>query len=363
MARAAAEGLVDRIYEAAVVPERWSGVLDDLSSIGEGDGALILTRNAFQERWLGTGGAKELFEAGVAKGWQGAKNPRAPRLFAARHAGFLNDLDVFTREEIDQEPYFTEYLRPLGFGWGTATAIEVPSGDMIAFDVERRFERGPVERSIIRKLDKLRPHLARASLISSRLMFERARTVAETLGLIGLPAAVLGVGGRPLAANTLFEAIMPHMAHESRGRLILNDSSADRLFADAFQRLASDTRADDVRSIPLAAREERPPMILHVVPIRGAAHDVFSGASAILVVTPVEPRKVPTADVLQGLFDLTPAEARVARTIAEGKTIEAFATAQGLSAETVRTQLKSTLAKTGVHRQAELAALLGGLRL
>jgi len=38
--------------------------------------------------------------------------------------------------------------------------------------------------------------------------------------------------------------------------------------------------------------------------------DIFTQATALLVVTPVDRAAVPTAEVLQGLFDLTPAEAR-----------------------------------------------------
>jgi len=101
-------------------------------------------------------------------------------------------------------------------------------------------------------------------------------------------------------------------------------------------------------------------MILHLIPIKRAANDIFSGITAILVVTPVVPAEVPTADVLQGLFDLTPAEARVARAIARSQTIEAIAKAFDVSEGTVRNQLKAIFAKTGVARQVDLALLLSG---
>jgi DNA-binding CsgD family transcriptional regulator len=84
-------------------------------------------------------------------------------------------------------------------------------------------------------------------------------------------------------------------------------------------------------------------------------------AAALLIATPVEPRAVPGAEVLQGLFDLTTAEARIARAIGEGGTIRDIAGRCGVSHETVRNQLKAVLAKTGLRRQAELAGLLGGL--
>jgi DNA-binding CsgD family transcriptional regulator len=67
--------------------------------------------------------------------------------------------------------------------------------------------------------------------------------------------------------------------------------------------------------------------------------------------------------VLQGLFDLTPAEARVARAFGEAQTMEVFAKTVGVSLETVRSQLKSVLAKTGLSRQQELVHLLAGKAL
>ena len=96
------------------------------------------------------------------------------------------------------------------------------------------------------------------------------------------------------------------------------------------------------------------------MPVKLAANDVFSGMAAILVVTPVVPAEVPAAEVLQGLFDLTPAEARVARGIAANETVEAIAKAFGLSEGTVRNQLKAVFAKTGTGRQTDLALLLSG---
>ena len=102
-------------------------------------------------------------------------------------------------------------------------------------------------------------------------------------------------------------------------------------------------------------------MIVHLIPVRGVANDIFAFAAAIVIVTPVDRKVVPNAELLEGLFDLTPAEARVARAIAEGTTISSFAKERNLSRETIRTQLNAVFAKTGVQRQAELASLLSGI--
>lgn len=72
------------------------------------------------------------------------------------------------------------------------------------------------------------------------------------------------------------------------------------------------------------------------------------------------PVEAPSVDpgLLQGLFDLTPAEARIAKGIVGGQSLKKVASAHGISGETARSQLKSVLAKTGTHRQSEFVALI-----
>ena len=57
-------------------------------------------------------------------------------------------------------------------------------------------------------------------------------------------------------------------------------------------------------------------------------------------------------------FDLTRSEARLASWLSDGGTITGYASIHGVSAGTVRTHLKAVFAKTGVHRQAQLASLV-----
>ena len=145
-------------------------------------------------------------------------------------------------------------------------------------------------------------------------------------------------------------------------RVGLADARADRLLAEALGGLsAGGSRA--ARSIPVPGSPERAPAVAHLLPVRRGARDLFAAASAILVVTPVTRGVLPGLSVLEGLFDLTAAEARVARAIAHCRTVEQIAAEAGTSPQTVRTQLKGVMAKTGVSRQAELVGLLAGAAL
>jgi DNA-binding CsgD family transcriptional regulator len=71
--------------------------------------------------------------------------------------------------------------------------------------------------------------------------------------------------------------------------------------------------------------------------------------------------RAPSAELVQSLFDLTPAEARVARGLSAGETLEEIASTGGVSRNTIRTQLRGALEKTGCRRQVEVVALLSGI--
>lgn len=60
------------------------------------------------------------------------------------------------------------------------------------------------------------------------------------------------------------------------------------------------------------------------------------------------------------LWRLTPAEARLARRLAEGRSLKEAAAEFGVSINTVRMQLRNVFAKTGTRRQADLVRLMFG---
>ena len=119
---------------------------------------------------------------------------------------------------------------------------------------------------------------------------------------------------------------------------------------------------DIPRSFALRARDGGVSWTGHLIPIRGTAHDLFPRCVGVLILTPATLPQAPPVHLIQSLFDLTAAEARVARGLVTGDTLPEIAAAGGVSHETVRSQLRGALAKTGLHRQTELVALLSGLR-
>ncbi len=356
--------LTDLIYEAAAVPELWPTLLGRLSSLSDSVGGLLFTANLDGMRWVGSPDIRDIFEEFIRDGWA-AINPRPQRLAANPPVGFISDYDYFTQEELDADPTY-DFCRRRGLGFSTGTLFNVPSGDSIIFSFEKAQAKGPVERKVIEFFDRLRPHLGRAALLAARLGLEKAWAMTQALAEVGLPAAVLRGPGRLSAANPLFEALMPQLCQDRLARLTFSNPAIDRLFADGLQALARaiiGSSTQGVCSIPIPAQPGNVPMIVHLLPVRRAAQDIFSQASALVIITPVDRGAVPNAELIAGLFDLAPAEARVAREISAGTTIEQIADRTRLSRETVRSQLKSVFAKTGLTRQVDLVALLSNAGL
>jgi DNA-binding CsgD family transcriptional regulator len=352
--------LVDQIYEAAFVPETWPGVLDQISTFVDARGGSLLTASSQVLDWVASESLSEVWEALQSYGLM-ACGDRFRRLVELRHSGFLIDLDGY-RDEADMgaDPLYRDVLWPLGLGWAVATAVPLPTGETMVLTFERDRRRGPVERAIVERLDTLRPHLARSALISTRLQLRRAQAISETLAALGIPALVFDTTGRVMAANPLMETLDGVLRWRARDRFSLVDPIANETLQSAIEKIEARAGGAAVRSFAIREKDGAPAMVAHIVPIRESARDIFVRCAGVLVLTPVTPANAPSVELVQSLFDLTPAEARVARRLSAGDTVEEIAAASGLSATTVRNQVRGVLAKTGCRRQAEVVALLGG---
>lgn len=269
----------------------------------------------------------------------------------------MRDIDLMTQEEIACDPIYTEFLKPLGLGWTVGDILQEPSGHTIIFDMIREATSGPFSREHVDRLNFLRPHLARAATLSSRFHFERINAAVHALELVGLPAAVLTSQGKVLAANGLLEGFSPQIVISAHDKITFGSASTNVKFQNVIAR--DNAEADTIGcSFPLTQTEFRPAAVMHLVPVRGHAKDVFTRAAYFLVATSVDRSRIVESETLQGLFDLSPAEARVARSLAAGNDVATTAREFGVSIETARSQVKSVLSKCGMTRQTDLVATI-----
>lgn len=341
------------------MPELWEPLLSTISDMMRAEGALLFVARASSGQVVVSPKIRDLANGYFERGYQ-YTDERTRRLFERGEAGFLTDLDVFTYDEWLHDPIRKAYWEPVGLGWGIATQIGLPSGENIIIHAERLEKIGPFDKVETATMNALRPHLARAALMSARLAFEKTKAAMMALEMVGLPAAALDRHGVLYLANGLFNQMVPAVFVDLPSGMRVSETSVNVALTSAIEAAVSG-RYSTPYSVPLPAREGRPPMIVHLLPVMGAANDVFSRSGAIMIVTPVTMGDVASAQLIQGLFDLTPAEARVARAIGKGETIATIAAGSQVAEPTVRNQLREIFSKIGVHRQAELVGLLRGL--
>jgi DNA-binding CsgD family transcriptional regulator len=91
------------------------------------------------------------------------------------------------------------------------------------------------------------------------------------------------------------------------------------------------------------------------------AHPQPAADHVLCLVTALDRRRIATARQLMDLLNLTAAEARLARGLAGGESVEEFARTQGLKASTVRSQLSAIFQKTRTDRQVTLVSLIAAI--
>lgn len=354
--------LTDRIYEAAFVPELWPGVLDQLSTVSHSAAAsLVLFRDRAPPKFIATDLIAPVLEAfDAANGWQ--KSEEVQLMFSMTPpSAFIYDADYFPPEALESNHLRLERTRPLGIGGQVGSFVFMPTGEMALFSTERWRHNDRPSGEDMARLNALRPHLARAGLVASRLGLERARGTVSAMETMGLPAAVLSSAGRVLVANPLLEAMPAIFRPAALGRMTIGDSDADLLFQKCVGAMVGHGEFS-VRSIPLQAQEGRPPLIIHLLPLHRSAHDIFSGGDILMAATALSASSmVPSPTLLTGLFDLTPAEARLASALSQGIALKDAAATSKITVKSARTYLERIFAKTGTRQQSQLVALLKGV--
>lgn len=180
-----------------------------------------------------------------------------------------------------------------------------------------------------------------------------AAPLLQSLDRMNCGALVLDGAGAVLRANGHASRLLSLRPASPDGDGITGHAGRDAL-RKLMARAGSQFRAEEDAWISVA-NDDGVPLIVHSIPVAGGTAD---GPRAVLVLVDLNQRPLPAASVLQRLFDLSPAEARLAIGLARGRTLGEFAEETGVSSATLRTQLSSVFTKTQTRRQPELIALL-----
>jgi len=177
----------------------------------------------------------------------------------------------------------------------------------------------------------------------------------DALDRMGFGGLLLDTGGNVLRINHTGTRLLQE---HSTATLDTDDQGWRR---EALKWLLRSRSAERFRMhednwVVLRRGEHTRPLVLRAVPITEGGEN--SAVHTVIILFDLQAAPEPSAEALQKLFALTPAEARLALGVAGGRSPEQIAEVGGVSVSTIRKQLASVFLKTNTHRQAELAALL-----
>lgn len=204
-------------------------------------------------------------------------------------------------------------------------------------------------------LTALAPHLTVALKVLAGLERERARSEMSAnmfsrldFGWIGLDAK-----GRIVDADRQAERMLRESGLLARGaydRLVPADPATDRQITALLKDFSANPRAR-----PRAINLSHDPWIdILVAPLRLDGLAASKDAVAVVYLRGDRSSSETRAEQLVDLFDLTPSEARLAWSMAQGLSIAEAAQEHGLTIETARNYSKKIYAKTGARGQVDL---------
>jgi DNA-binding CsgD family transcriptional regulator len=351
----------EAIAAAAIDSSLWVSALGAVSDAAGGCGAMLIPVRGELPNLPYTPAVEAAADGYLRGGWM-HRDERKRGAHLLEPKGVFTDLDYTTPDEIARSPFYQDYLGPLGLRWfaGVKVACE---DDLWCVSIQRTIQQGPFLAEEAERLAQLSRHLAAAAAVSRALGFARTEGALSAFEISRTAAVLLDRFGQVLRMNPAAEGMMGSDIDIRQRRIASRSADATTELDRVLHRALLTSGTSAVMPPVCLPRESRRPVFAYVLRIPSITKDAFAAGQALVILVDPDRHTPPAEAMLQAGFNLTAAEARLARALASGAALEGVAGELGISYETARSQLKSLFSKMDIHRQAELVALLGRLAI
>lgn len=278
--------------------------------------------------------------------------------------GLLNRVvsadDFMSREAFRDGAFYNEFFRRFGDDTGVSLGAIIQTQDgHVGLGLHRALTDAEYDDEARAALGAAIPHLRRLAETRARLTLtaERLGDIETLLHGQAAPILLTGAGGRILFANEAAVGLLARADGLASRQGTLRASGADGARLEAALAAAAGA-AGRSEAVLVGRPSGRAPLRLVVAPHRGL--NARPGRAMVMIDDP-STQDPGLVERLRGLFGLSPAEARLAVMLFEGRTLAEIAEERGVLASTARSQLNAVLMKTGAGRQSTLMALIGRL--
>lgn len=348
------------LMDSALAPETWADTLEAISRATGSAGAHIMpVRGKFEAGVLTTPNFQEAFDVYFAEGWY-KRDFRERGLSIGLSKGVVIEHDIATGADFERQAFYADFLARFGLRYSAMVLFEA-RGSTLSINLQRGMNDDPFDRSDEKLLLSMQSRLSAAAEIVRTLDGVKVGGMGEAFDISASAAIFFDRKGRVTHLNSRAERLLDDEVRVSGGEFFSAKLSEAAQLQRQVLAAADGALFVDLPSVRIS-RTGKPPLVARVQKLQGRAANLFTHSSVVVLITDLGEREGPSAELLRSTFALTPQEATVAKLLLDGSSPREIATICGLQYETARGYVKRVLAKTGTQRQAQLIALLSGLK-
>lgn len=272
--------------------------------------------------------------------------------------------DAAEPESYWKSNYYNEWVRPQGLHHTLGAILDASplhhTWVGLARDSGRPFS--DEERQF---LERLMPHLCRATRIAREIEAARDRhaNVSTVIDMLDFAVFVADGAARLIEPNTAGQKLLDRPGPlwvSAEGRISVRGGGRNAALRAAIARAGGVMAAPDARfpEVIVVARAGAPVLVVDVFPLRCGPVGLAASGCVALFVHDLADHGALDLRALATAHALTGTECDLAKWLASGGSLRAFAERRGVSVGTVRWHLKNLEQKTGTRRVEELVALI-----
>ena len=301
-----------------------------------------------------------------------AIDPRVRVLLADAPGVWLYCHELLSEEFVAQDPFYQGLIIPNGLRYVAGCKVYEDEHISMVLSLHQALGLPPVSREQTALADTIAPHLHRATRLSlnSYVYSSQALVGVEIVNRLRYPVFLLTGEGLVVHMNTAARETLAESASLLRlegERLSCADATATRKLVAALRSFDCDVQLTALpncgqpgaRILSLERNGQRP-LKGFISPLHPQSVMGVFGPQRLMMAAFSDPSKssLPDISFLMAAYGLTPAEARVAVQVAQGRSIKQTAIELKVQPTTVRCQLDNVFRKTGTAKQSEMVAEL-----
>ena len=359
--------VIARIYDAAYGPATWDAAIENLGRLFHGSKACFRRLGPnLQPNDVVAPNADPAFQLRYIEEHANLPNVLDDALTAAPGGSVYGDHGLVGEGALKRSRLWNDWMAPQDMYGGIGCKVLESGSSFWIFDTQRGRTQAAFETADAELLNVIVPHLARAVEISRQ--FQSTQLLAATVSHLQFGVILVDASMRIKALNAAAEAILLHKESallRKSGHLAVADAGS----TVALQRLvaqACSIRGDVIPGVggDVLLRGKRggrdADLALSVGPLLNSPHELPSvGRHAAIFIREMS-LDLPAGFMEQAraLFALSPKEARLAASLASGRTLKQAADDNRIQFSTARSYLETIFRKTGTRQQSHLVALL-----